>query len=359
MTRIETAFADFGMNPESLLIFRLSAMGDVCMMAAVLRGLQKRMPDVQLEWMISNPAYQLVNGMEGIQFHVIDKPRGLGDLYRFQRRFSNSRWDVLLAAQSTPRSNLMYPLLKAERKIGYDVRRGRLLHGLGIGERIEFREEHILDGFLSLVHRLTGEGGVEPDFGLPVFEQDRVKADELLGELGAGDYFSVNPCSSKPERDWPEERFIRVIREVQKRYGLACVITGGPSSVEKTRCREMAEKTRSLDLSGRTGPKTLAEVLRRGRFLISVDSGPVHIARSMDCPVVGLYAVAPPRLTGPWRQTQYCVDKYGEAMRLCFGSAADSSPPYTRAHHPDAMKLIECDEVLPMIESLAKDLELG
>ena len=59
--------------------------------------------------------------------------------------------------------------------------------------------------------------------------------------------------------------------------------------------------------------------------LIAPDTGAVHIARAMGTPVVGLYAVASPKLTGPYRQMEYCVDRYPQAVKKYLGKDADAS----------------------------------
>ncbi|NNG14393.1 MAG: hypothetical protein HKM22_04465, partial [Gammaproteobacteria bacterium] len=63
-------------NIHRIAILRLSALGDVCMVVPVIRTLQQALPQAQITWIISRPAYDLVEGMDGVEFIVIDKPRG-------------------------------------------------------------------------------------------------------------------------------------------------------------------------------------------------------------------------------------------------------------------------------------------
>ena len=62
---------------NSICIVRLSALGDVLMMVPLIRTLQANLPQAKLTWVISRPAFDLVEGMDGVEFIVIDKPKTL------------------------------------------------------------------------------------------------------------------------------------------------------------------------------------------------------------------------------------------------------------------------------------------
>ncbi len=132
------------------------------------------------------------------------------------------------------------------------------------------------------------------------------------------------------------------------------ILTGGNSEAELALCERLAllAPGASLNLCGKSTLKQLAAVLGLADVLIAPDTGAVHIARAMGTPVVGLYAVASPKLTGPYRQLEYCVDRYPQAVKKYLGKDADQVPWNTRVHHPDAMALIEVSDVIFQLEKL-------
>ncbi|WP_447530721.1 glycosyltransferase family 9 protein, partial [Legionella pneumophila] len=71
---------------KSICVIRLSALGDVLMLVPLIRTLQNKLPNAQLTWIISKPAFYLVEGMEGVEFIVIDKPKTLADYWRFRKQ---------------------------------------------------------------------------------------------------------------------------------------------------------------------------------------------------------------------------------------------------------------------------------
>jgi len=166
---------------------------------------------------------------------------------------------------------------------------------------------------------------------------------------------ALNACSSKPERDWLPERYAAVIDHVARRYDLDTVLIGGPSARERAVADQVLAKvtTRGMvDLVGRTNLKQMMAVLAQARFLLAPDTGAVHVATALGKPVCGLYAVAPARRTGPYRATEYCVDRFDEGVRMYVGRDPDEVPWAQRVHHPQAMELISVAAVVEKIDLL-------
>ena len=87
-------------TPRSICLVRLSALGDVLMFVPLIRTLQRYLPNTKLTWVVSPPAYDLVAGMDNVEFVVIQKPRTLGDYWQFKKTMQGRTFDVLLAAQA-------------------------------------------------------------------------------------------------------------------------------------------------------------------------------------------------------------------------------------------------------------------
>ena len=348
-----------------IAIVRFSALGDVVMVAAAVRALHQSLPDATITWITSPLAYSLLKGMDGVRFEVVEKPRSLADYRAFYRTFRHRRFGVVLAMQANLRINLLYPALHAPLKICFDRTRAREGQWLFCNRRIPFHDDHLVDSFLSFVEQLTGQSA-EASWNLPVGKEELEWAEQTLnnfktsptlalphGEREQTDalheppLIAIHPHSSKSERNWPPERYAEVIN---KTYA-GIVLTGGNSPAELALCQRLASiaPDRTLNLCGKTSPKQLAALLGKVDVLIAPDTGSVHIARAMDTPVIGLYAVASPKLTGPYQHMEYCVDRYPQAVRKYLGKDPAHLPWNTRVHHPDAMSLIEVDDVLQQL----------
>ena len=62
----------------------------------------------------------------------------------------------------------------------------------------------------------------------------------------------------------------------------------------------MTRKAKVVDLSGKTTPGTLTEIIRRAELLLCNDSGPMHLAAAVGTPVTALFGPTDPELTGPY-----------------------------------------------------------
>ena len=335
-----------------LCLVRLSALGDVVLMIPLVRTLQAAIPNLELTWITSPASYSILEGLSGVNFLVIDKPNSLGDYWRFYQRMKTESFDVLLAAQASFRANLLYPLIKAKRKIGFDHGRSKDGHRFFIQESIEARQEHLLEGFLGFA-RALGIEKTECRWDLALSAADHAFAESQLPE---GNWLAVNPAASKPERNWLSSRYAEVIQTAMEEWGMRVVLTGGPGEEEKRLANEVLQQckdpTSILNLVGATTPKQCAAVLERARVLLSPDTGPAHIATAVGTPVVGLYAVAPSMLSGPYLSKHFVIDEFANAVQQLLKRDPNTVPWGTRVHDPKAMELIEVESVLMKLRAV-------
>jgi heptosyltransferase I len=137
------------------------------------------------------------------------------------------------------------------------------------------------------------------------------------------------------------------------------VLTGGRSPAERALADAVLARLPSpasaVDLVGRSTARQLAAVLARCRALVAPDTGPVHIATAMGTPVAGLYAVAPPELSGPYLTPHLVVNRFPQAVRQVLGKDPARVPWGTRVHSQEAMRLITVADVIERLELVFVD----
>lgn len=335
-----------------IAIVRFSALGDVVMVSAAVRALRQCLPAARITWITSPLAYSLLKGMEGVQFEVFEKPHSLANYVAFYRTFRERQFDAVLAMQANLRVNLLYPALHAPVKIGFDRTRAREGQWLFCNRRIPFADSHLVDGFLSFVETLTGKPA-SADWNLPVGSSDLEWAQEQLKNLPKP-WVAIHPHSSKAERNWLPERYEEIVKQAVARWKCGVVFSGGSAANELSLCGRLAQLApgHAIDLCGKSTPKQLAALLSLADVLIAPDTGSVHIARAMNTPVIGLYAVVSPKLSGPYQRLGYCVDRYPEAVNRYLGKDVNRLPWNTRVHHPEAMSLITVADVMSQLDKV-------
>ncbi|STX29849.1 glycosyltransferase [Legionella beliardensis] len=338
---------------KSICIVRLSALGDVLMTVPLIRTLQTHLPQAHITWVISRPAYDLVAGMSGVEFIVIPKPNSLKDYWHFKRKLKNRCFDVLLAAQSSFRANLLYALIKAQRKIGYDRLRAKDGHKWFIKETITPGDDHTLEAFLKFAKAL-GIAQMETYWDLPIAAEDYQWAQFYTTTNNP--ILLVNPAASKPERSWPAARYIEVIRLAQTRWQMHVILTGGPGAYDRQLANAILSEVDCTDLVGKTKPKQLLALISQADVLLCPDTGPSHMAAAVGTPVVALHAVTSSRVSGPYIYQHLAVDCYPQAVEQIIKKAPSENKWGTHAHGDETMKLVTVDAVLAKL-AIAKDIK--
>jgi heptosyltransferase I len=324
-------------------------MGDVLMLVPLIRRLQDQLPNVAITWVISRPAFDLVEGMEGVEFVVIDKPNSLQAYWRFKNQFKNRRFDVLLATQSSFRANLLYPFIKAPRKIGFDPLRAKDGHDWFIREQITPGKDHTLESFLKFADVL--ELAQSPlRWDIPISETEYLWAKQQLPQKKP--VILINPAASKPERSWLVERYIEVIFYLQEKWQASVVLIGGPGEYDRRLANAILQKVSCLDLVGKTKPKQLLAAISLADLVLCPDTGPSHMAAAVGTPVVALHAVTSSQVSGPYTYRELTVDSYPQAVESILKKNLNTVVWGTHAHGERTMELVLVDSVLKRLESV-------
>lgn len=335
---------------STICVLRLSALGDVLMFVPTIRRLQEQFPNATITWIISRPAYDLVEGMDGVEFIVIEKPKRLLDYWHFKRQMRHRYFDVLLAAQASLRANLLYPCIRAKRKIGYDKARANDGHRWFVHETIPPGQEHTLEGFLKFSQSL-GCQSATLRWGLPVSQADYAWARAHI-PAGCGPLVVVNPAASKAERSWLVTRYIEVILYLKNKWQARVILTGGPGTIDRQMADAIVQAVDVTDLVGSTRPKQLLALIDLADVVLCPDTGPAHMATAMSTPVVALHAVTNPQISGPYLYRQYVVDYYQISAQRLLKKTTKNIPWGTQVHDAEAMSLIPVDAVRNRLDEI-------
>jgi len=336
-------------------LVRLSAIGDCTLVLPVVRALLKQQPELELHWIISNAAYSLLKNSTHPRLHfiTIEKPKSISDYRALKKQLSPIKFDAVLAMQASARANLIYPLIKSTRKIGFDKTRARDWQWLFTNEKIAFVDEHLHDSFKRFAERLTHSTlEVTADDWLIQPSED---SQQSVLELNLPEQFVViNPAASKLERCWSIENYVHLIQQIKKQYNLPVVLTGGPADLDKDLAEQVEAQADVINCVGKTSLQQLAAILQKANICIAPDTGPAHIANSVGTPVIGLYAVAPSKLSGPYLNKALTIDKFEQAAKQILGKELTEISWRTRVHSRQAMDLIGIDDVMEKLDTILK-----
>lgn len=336
-------------------LVRLSAIGDCTLVLPVVRALLRQKPELELYWIIGKAAYSLLKDSAHPRLHYIpiDKPKSFSDYRKLKKQLAEHSFDAVLAMQASARANLMYPLMRSPRKIGFDKTRARDWQWLFTNERIDFSDEHLHDSFKRFAELLIQKKlEVRTDDWLITLSHDNASAIATMSL--PENYVVINPAASKLERCWSTANKVQLIQQIKERYQLPVVLTGGPDKLDHELAQQIESRVDVINCVGKTNLQQLAVILHKATVCIAPDTGPAHIANGVGTPVIGLYAVAPSKLSGPYLNQKYTIDKFEQAVKQLLGKQLNEIGWRTRVHNRQAMDLISVDEVMAKLSLILK-----
>jgi heptosyltransferase I len=337
--------------PRSVVVLKLSALGDLCHTLPVVRTLQRAWPEARFTWIIGRSEARFLEHIRDLEFVEFDKRAGLAGYRAVHAVLRNRPIDLLLHMQFAWRASLIAALLRAPLKLGYDRERALDLQWLFTTHRIEpAPREHVMDALFGFARRL----GVEQreyrwDIPVPPSAAEYA-AQHIPADVPA---LIISPCSSHVLRNWHAGGYAAVGDHAAQTLKLRVLVCGGRTPLEQRMGEEIAARMHApcTNLVGRDTLLGFYATLARAQVLVTPDSGPAHMATSLGVPVVGLYAATNPARSGPYFSRDLCVDRFDAAARRYLGRPAAELPWRTKIERPGVMNLIEPDEVIAKLEA--------
>ncbi|HUG00240.1 MAG TPA: glycosyltransferase family 9 protein [Longimicrobiales bacterium] len=329
-------------------VLMLTAIGDAVHVLPVLSAMRRARPEWRLTWIIQPVPHRLVAPNDPADDYVVfERRRGPAAWRSYAEARAatrDRRFDVLLCLQVYFKAGLLAAVLPADVKLGFDRRRARDANWLFTDERIPARPAgHVQDQYFEFLEYL----GIDPRpvvWGLaptpPEREEQRAFLERLEGRRACG----VVVATSRPEKNWAPARYARLLDSVRGDLGLTPVLMGGPSSVERAAAEKITSAMTAppVDMLG-DDVRRLVWLAQACDVVVSPDTGPLHVARAVGTPVVGLFGFTNPLRYGPYRAFEdLVVDGY----------AISPGEPYplSARHRPDGMARVTVDAVLASVE---------
>lgn len=296
-----------GRKFNRILVVKLSAIGDVIMASPFARGLHDLYPDARIDWVVEPLSADALRGNPFLNEVVVwnrakgKSAKGARGILRFVkdvlslRRRLHGHYDLAVDIQGLGRSAAAMWAGGAPIRVGKDDARegGKMLltHAFCVPEPT-YRAALQYSGLLPYL------GHPDPPIDLEVYPDDanRAKADALLeGFTAPNGFVSIAPATTRPYKHWTDEAFAAAIDSLKCEFGMEAVIHGGPSDVDMARriaglCRNVSP----LIVAGQTTLRDAAELIRRSRLLVGVDTGIMHFGMATRTPTVAIFGPTNP-----------------------------------------------------------------
>ena len=153
---------------------------------------------------------------------------------------------------------------------------------------------------LMQVLRAVGIRGKKPDYAVPGDAGARARVREKLWQLGVAEtapYLVFCGGGKAPTQQWSLERYARVLKNVADRLRLPVIGLGSAAECADYQ-REVSPLFPDLRLTGSLSMPEVFELLRGALAYIGNDTGPMHVAAAIGCPVAAVVSARNP--PGAW-----------------------------------------------------------
>ena len=293
-----------------ILLIKPSALGDVVHTLPVVATLKRRYPEIPLDWLVEEESAPLVAGHPAVASIVVSGRRrwlrqlrrpaeaasALGEMRGLVTELRRRRYDAVLDLQGLLKSAVYVVAAGAPVRVGLaDAREGA---GWVLTHRVPVPPQpvHAVERYLALAAAVGARETVR-DFTIPLGPDELEAAQRLLADLPRP-CVALHPAARWETKLWEVERW-RAVAASLAGEGAGVVVTGSLADAPAAAavCEGLRPAPRSL--AGRLSLKGLAAVLRSVDLMITVDSGPMHIAAAVGTPVVALFGPTDPARTGP------------------------------------------------------------
>ena len=280
---------------KKILVTRTDRIGDVILSLPAIKAIRKAFPDAYIAVMVQPRIDDILKGNPHIdEVIVYDKNKKHKSMLRnidFIKGLRSEKFDMVLNLHSTKRTNLLCFLAGIPRRIGYARGKADFL----LTDKIEYTkksgEKHEAEYSLDILRYL----GINPEFSNPfvcVQQEDEKRAEEILEGLGIanGEKFAIlHPGASCKSKMWPLKNFAKIGDMLMENLKTKVMINLVPGQADLGEKVKGMMKNKPVFFCDPTTLGELAALFKKAGLVISNDSGPVHIAAAVGCPVISIF----------------------------------------------------------------------
>lgn len=300
---------------QRLLIRSTNWVGDAVMSVPALKQIRRLFPNAGISLLVRpwvRDVYSAVDFVDEIL--IYDKP-GAHSGFRGMRRLAVSlrshRFEMAILLQNAIEAAIIAYWARIPIRVGYhrDGRGLLLTHPVPIDPEVKkVHQAYFYLGILSGIGVMARQPWHRPDYRLDSIDvgvrtSDLEAARQILHTHGVDRErlaIGINPGAAYGRaKRWPAARFAAVADALANEYGAQILIFGAPAEAQFAREVAAAMSVRPTVLAGQTTLGQLMALIKGCDLFITNDSGPMHLAASLNVPQLAIFGSTSEIATGP------------------------------------------------------------
>jgi heptosyltransferase I len=319
------------MPDTRFLLVRLGSLGDVIHALPAASALRDAFPEARIDWLIEPKWRRLLESNPDLSEIISLEKKSATGLITTVGKLRAARYTCAVDFQGLYKSALPAFASGAPRRIGFSSTYAREgFASLLYTDRVNPRGAHKVDHNLTLAEAAGAVvRSTSPRFPLTPRPEDEKQVTQELARHNIGDFYVLNPGGGWRSKCWPPERYGELHHRLAVQHGWRAIISFGPG--EESLAQELVSAAGTpAPVAVPLGLGPLMALLHRAKFVVSADTGPLHLASALGSRVVGLYGPTDPARNGPHggqNQTQSIVIRNPSKSETTYRRGASYSSP--------------------------------
>lgn len=295
-------------RPGALLVRAVNWLGDAVLTTPSLGALRAACPQARITVVAKPLVADLLEhhpDIDGIL--VYDKEGrhgGIPGMLWMAGELRRRGFDRALLLQNAIDAALLTFLAGIPERMGYATDARRMLLSRPVPVTEEILSLHHAEYYLRLLTLLGVPRPENPRLSLRVTEDERASMRSRLAALGVPEgrrILGINPGATYGSaKRWFPERFAKVADTLSEEWDASVVLMGSAPEMPLSAEIEAAMVRTPANLAGRTTVREMMALLASCAFLVTNDSGPMHIGAAFGVPLVAIFGPTDWRKTSPW-----------------------------------------------------------
>ncbi len=291
-----------GQDVSHILIVRPGGIGDAVLLIPSLKFFKTTMPKVKIDILCEPRNREIFMGLPWVE--SVLSYRNMKDILYMTK----NRYEIVFdTEQSHFLSAVFVAQFRHSFKVGFSTNGRENIYDLAI----RYHHDQYEMGSFFRLFRATMENwparmSLEPPYFCPEPEE-KTKVDKLISGIKRP-IACIFPGASIKQRHWPVTRWIKVAENLWEK-GFGVVVLGGKN--ECTTTFEIAEYTCCpvMNMCGRLSLSETAILFKKASFLISTDSGILHLGVLSELPTISLFGPGIAKKWGPRGKKHIILNK--------------------------------------------------
>ncbi len=284
---------------KKILIIRNDKIGDLVTSTGVFRELKKAFPESEINAIVSKAGEQIILKNKNIdKILVADYPpnnyKNFISYVNLIKILKKENIDVGIDLRGSIFNIIFLYLIKAKYKVGYYNHYFSKFF-LDYSYKKDRKNTHAVFQRIDLINKSLNLNSKNYALDIAVDKEDEKKANELIKDFKLKKFVCIVPDASLEYKQWPLERFDKIIKYLHRNYLKYKVVLIGYDKDKMNWLKkinpEIIVPEELLDL------RVSYLLFKKSHLVITHDGGPMHIAGAANCNMI---AFIPKHLAIPY-----------------------------------------------------------